>query len=152
MEPPSASPDHILTCPRYQAPLISAPGAMEGEGRSKRQVGPRGGKARASALQELAELRKTGGKRADRFEIKEEEQVYDVVDEEQYARLVQKRREEGGAPCGRSVWEGRQHGYSAAPTGAGGCLPASRAPVAGPAAAAAQPAACRSAPSRRVCD
>lgn len=50
-----------------------------------------------SALEELAELRKSGAKRVDRFELKEEDDVYDVVDETEYAKLVQKRREEGGA-------------------------------------------------------
>jgi DNA polymerase alpha subunit A len=70
---------------------------MADEGRSKRQVAPRGGVKAKSALAELAELRKSGAKRADRFEIKEEAAVYDVVDEDEYAKLVQKRREEGGA-------------------------------------------------------
>lgn len=71
---------------------------MEGEGRSKRSTAgqTRGGQKAKSALQELAELRKSGGKRLDRFETKEEEDVYDVVDDQEYAKLVQKRREEGG--------------------------------------------------------
>ncbi len=60
-------------------------------------MGPRGGVKAKSALAELAELRKSGAKRADRFEVKEEAAVYDVVDEDEYAKLVQKRREEGGA-------------------------------------------------------
>lgn len=66
------------------------------ECRSKRQVAPRGGLKARSALAELAELRKSGARRADAYEIKEEEAVYDVVDEAQYSKLVQKRREEGG--------------------------------------------------------
>lgn len=53
-----------------------------------------------SALEELAELRKSGAKRVDRFELKEEDAVYDVVDETEYVKLVQKRREEGGAWLG----------------------------------------------------
>lgn len=70
---------------------------MDGE-RSRRQtvVDGRGGKKFKNALAELAELRKTGGKRADKYELKEEEAVYDEVDEDEYARIVQKRREEGG--------------------------------------------------------
>lgn len=70
---------------------------MEG-GRSRRQtvVDGRGGKKFKNALAELEELRKTGGKRADRYEFKEEESVYDEVDDDEYARIVQKRREEGG--------------------------------------------------------
>lgn len=71
---------------------------MEG-GKSRRQVvvEGRGGKKVKNALAELAELRKSGGKRANTFELKEEEAVYDEVDDEEYARIVQKRREEGGA-------------------------------------------------------
>lgn len=68
------------------------------EGRAKRQVtvNGRGGVKVKSALQELAELRKSGGKRADNYEYQDEEDVYDMVDEDEYARIVQKRREEGG--------------------------------------------------------
>ena len=77
---------------------------MSGEegGRAKRQAAQvgRGGVKVRSALAELAELRKSGGKRADRFEVKEEEAVYDVVDEKEYARIVQQRREEGGEQRG----------------------------------------------------
>ncbi|PRW60975.1 DNA polymerase alpha catalytic subunit [Chlorella sorokiniana] len=71
---------------------------MEGEGRARRATAgtTRGRSGAKSALQELAELRKSGGKRVDRFELKEEEAVYDVVDDAEYAKLVQKRREEGG--------------------------------------------------------
>ena len=70
---------------------------MDGE-RSRRQavVDGRGGKKFKNALAELAELRKSGGKRADNYEVREEENVYDEVDEDEYARIVQKRREEGG--------------------------------------------------------
>ncbi len=71
---------------------------MEG-GRARRQVqvDGRGGKKAKNALAELQELRKSGGKRMDKYELKEEEAVYDEVDEDAYARIVQKRREEGGA-------------------------------------------------------
>ena len=70
---------------------------MEG-GRARRQtvVDGRGGKKFKNALAELQELRKTGGMRADNYEYKEEESVYDEVDDDEYARIVQKRREEGG--------------------------------------------------------
>ena len=69
-----------------------------GEGRAKRTsvVDGRGGKRFKNALEELKELKKSGTKRVDRFEVKEEESVYEEVNEEQYARIVQKRREEGG--------------------------------------------------------
>ena len=70
------------------------------EGRGKREIKPRGGQKFRSALEELAELRKSGAKRVDRFELKEEDAVYDVVDDAQYAKIVQKRREEGGEWAG----------------------------------------------------
>lgn len=54
-------------------------------------------KSRADALAELATLRRTGGKRADNYEPKEEERVYDEVDDAEYAEHVKKKREEGGA-------------------------------------------------------
>ena len=81
---------------------------MEGEGRARRATaGTTRGRAGAkSALQELAELRKSGAKQVDRYELKEEEAVYDVVGEDEYAKLVQKRREEGGAWPG-GCWAGR---------------------------------------------
>jgi hypothetical protein len=68
-------------------------------GREKRQVQVvgKGGKKVKNALAELAELRRTGGRRADTYEVEEEADVYDEVDEVEYARIVQKRREEGGA-------------------------------------------------------
>jgi len=70
---------------------------MEGErSRRKAVVDGRGGKKFKNALAELQELRKTGAKRADLYEVREEEDVYDEVDDDQYARIVQKRREEGG--------------------------------------------------------
>jgi hypothetical protein len=69
-------------------------------GREKRQVQVvgKGGRRVKNALAELAELRRTGGKRADTYEVEEEADVYDEVDEAEYARIVQRRREEGGAP------------------------------------------------------
>lgn len=78
---------------------------MEDGGRAQRQavVNGRGGSKFKNALAELAELRKTGAKRADLYEFKEETAVYDEVDEDEYARIVQKRREEGGAWCGCSA-------------------------------------------------
>ena len=47
----------------------------------------------AGALARLAELR--GGKKQT-FDIREEEDVYDTMDEDEYAQHVSKRREEGG--------------------------------------------------------
>ena len=66
------------------------------DGRAKRAAAQgRGGAKVKNALAELAELRKTGGKRADRYEYEEEEAVYDMVDEQEYAQLVRQRREAG---------------------------------------------------------
>ena len=76
--------------------------AME-EGRGARRAvvqNGRGGLKVRSAIQELAELRKTGGKRVNNYELKEEEAVYDEVDDAEYAKLVAKRREEGGERLG----------------------------------------------------
>ena len=71
---------------------------MDDTGRNRRQsvIHGRGGSKFKNALQELKELRQTGGKRADTFDVKEEDAVYDEVDEAQYAQIVQQRREEGG--------------------------------------------------------
>lgn len=49
-----------------------------------------------AALAQLSAAR-TGAKRLDTFELKEEKAVYDVVDDDQYAQLVTKRRIEAGA-------------------------------------------------------
>jgi DNA polymerase alpha subunit p180 N terminal len=70
---------------------------MDEGGRARRSgKASRASKAK-SALQELAELRRSGVKRAAHFEVREEEAVFDEVDEDSYAKLVSKRREEGGA-------------------------------------------------------
>jgi DNA polymerase alpha subunit A len=53
-----------------------------------------------SALEALKAAREGGLKRVADYEVKKEAAVYDVVDEDQYAQLVAKRREEGGQfPC-----------------------------------------------------
>ena len=70
---------------------------MEGRARRKSVADGRGGKKFKNALAELSELRKSGKKRADVYEVREEEAVYEEVNEDEYARIVQKRREEGGA-------------------------------------------------------
>ena len=77
------------------------------EGRGARRAvvqNGRGGLKVRSAIQELAELRKTGGKRVNNYELKEEEAVYDEVDDAEYAKLVAKRREEGGERLG-GAWQ-----------------------------------------------
>jgi DNA polymerase alpha subunit A len=76
---------------------------MEESGRSKRSAaGPR--KA-CGALQQLQELRRTKTKQASVYEIKEEAPVYDVVDDDDYADIVAKRRREGGQGMGHMVFE-----------------------------------------------
>lgn len=62
---------------------------------SRREKKPARAKA-ANALAAMAELRKTGKRQADTYEVKEEDDVYDMVDEEQYERLVSKRQKEVG--------------------------------------------------------
>lgn len=65
--------------------------------RSRRQGPVSQGKAKAkSALEQLKAQREGGHKRLDNYEVKEEEALYDVVDEQQYAQLVSKRRQEAG--------------------------------------------------------
>eukprot|EP00803_Ostreobium_quekettii_P010532 evm.model.scf_244.12 EVM.evm.TU.scf_244.12 scf_244:99156-114216(+) len=62
-----------------------------------RAAGRQGAGARASdALAQLRALRKGDGKRAHQFEVRECEAVYDVVAEEDYAKIVEKRRREAG--------------------------------------------------------
>ena len=65
-----------------------------GGGRSRRAA-PRNN-IKSKALSELAALRRGEVKRADQFDLKEEEDVYDIVDERTYKELVAKRREENG--------------------------------------------------------
>ena len=64
------------------------------DGRSRRAAKPTS-KAKSS-LAQLAELRRTGAKRVHDFELTEEEAVYDEVQEQDYAQLVQDRREQAG--------------------------------------------------------
>jgi DNA polymerase alpha subunit A len=49
----------------------------------------------AGALAELAAAR-SGQRRALTYEVKQEDAVYDVVDEDQYAQIVAKRRMDAG--------------------------------------------------------
>ena len=63
--------------------------------RSKRTVRKHGQSKAAAALAQLAELRRTGKKQADLYELKEEEDLYDEVDEDEYAKRIAKEREEG---------------------------------------------------------
>ena len=61
--------------------------------RSRREAKKHGQTKAAGALARLAELR--GGKKQT-FDIKEEEDVFDTMDDDEYAQHVSKRREEGG--------------------------------------------------------
>lgn len=47
------------------------------------------------ALEALRAAREGAVKRAYAYEVKEEERVYDVVDDAKYAEIVKKRRDEG---------------------------------------------------------
>ncbi|KAL6757111.1 hypothetical protein V8C86DRAFT_3135851 [Haematococcus lacustris] len=66
--------------------------------RSRRQPTVSASRAGAkSALEQLKAAREGGGaKRIADFEVEKEEAVYDVVEEEEYARIVAKRKDEGG--------------------------------------------------------
>jgi DNA polymerase alpha subunit A len=76
--------------------------------RSRRQPVQNSGRAKAeSALAALRAAREGAGKRALNFEIKEEEAVYDVVDDQQYAEIVKKRRD-----AGDFVVDGEEGGYA----------------------------------------
>ena len=78
----------------------------EPAGRSRRAVRP-ASKA-AGALAQLAELRRTGVKQVNAYEFKEEEAVFDVVAEDEYADIVARRRGDGGA-LKRLLTEGARH-------------------------------------------
>jgi hypothetical protein len=71
--------------------------------RSRRNVQSRTSKL-AGVLADLTAAREgTGSKRASTFEVKQEDAVFDVVDEEQYEQLVAKRRLETGRRCGAAL-------------------------------------------------
>lgn len=80
------------------------------DSRTRRPAKP-ASKAKTS-LAQLAELRRTGAKRVHNFELKEEDAVYDEVQEQDYAKLVQDRREEAGQmPSKRNSSEALQATY-----------------------------------------
>ncbi len=76
--------------------------------------------SRAARLAELRELRATGKTRLSTYQVAEEEQVYDEVDEEGYKRVVRGRLDrddfviddngEGYADDGREEWMGDRRG------------------------------------------
>lgn len=66
-----------------------------GRGRRATAGTRRGGAEKKSALQKIQELRQ-GGRQLDNFELREEADVYETLDDAEYAKLVAKRREEGG--------------------------------------------------------
>ncbi|CAM6100645.1 unnamed protein product [Calypogeia fissa] len=67
---------------------------LGGRRRTGRATGLPQDSARLSALQELLNLKRNGGKRVDSFEVRLEEKVYDTLSEADYDRHVAKRREE----------------------------------------------------------
>lgn len=77
-------------------------------GRSRRVVQNKSATTVASALAQLNAAR-SGAKRLDTFELKEEKAVYDVVDDEQYAQLVTKRRIEAGVLLTPAALPGSGH-------------------------------------------
>ena len=73
-------------------------------GRTRRNVAQQPGKVALAALQAA---REGGTKRASTFEVKQEDDVYDVVDEEQYAQLAAKRKIEAGELFVCGAWWAR---------------------------------------------
>ena len=68
---------------------------MADVGRSRRTNASRAGNAKA-ALEKLRAQRESGTKHAIAFEVREEAAIFDAVQEDEYAGLVAKRREEAG--------------------------------------------------------
>ena len=69
---------------------------MADTGRSRRAGNE--GKSKTDAYAEVLEQRRAGRRVGLRKEWEDEEAVYDVLEEGQYASVVAKRREEGGQP------------------------------------------------------
>ena len=69
---------------------------MADSGRSRRIGADRATKARG-ALHQLEEQRRSGTKHATAYEVKDEGAIYDVIDDDEYDKLVAKRRDEAGA-------------------------------------------------------
>jgi DNA polymerase alpha subunit A len=77
--------------------------------------------SRAAKLAELRALRAAGKTRLSTYEVAEEEQLYDEVDEEGYKKVVRSRLDqddfivddngEGYADDGREEWDSEQNGY-----------------------------------------
>lgn len=77
--------------------------------------------SRAAKLAELRALRAAGKTRLSTYEVAEEEQLYDEVDEEGYKKVVRSRLDqddfivddngEGYADDGREEWDGDHPGY-----------------------------------------
>lgn len=75
---------------------------MADSGRSRRSGADRATKARG-ALHQLEEQRRSGTKHAAAYEVKDEGAIYDVIDDDEYGKLVAKRRDEAGEQ-GSSLW------------------------------------------------
>jgi DNA polymerase alpha subunit A len=77
--------------------------------------------SRAAKLAELRALRAAGKTRLSTYQVAEEEQLYDEVDEEGYKKVVRSRLDqddfivddngEGYADDGREEWDGDHAGY-----------------------------------------
>ena len=63
--------------------------------RSRRVVKKHGQTRAAGALAQLAELRRSGKKQAEVYELKEEEDLYDEVEESEYNAKLFREREDG---------------------------------------------------------
>ena len=83
--------------PPVDLPLKNLPSMDSSRGKRAKPVN----KAK-SALEELAELRRTGGKRVATYEVEEETAVYDVMDDDEYSKFAAQRRDEAGRCFGCS--------------------------------------------------
>ena len=73
--------------------------------RSRRVVKKHGQTRAAGALAQLAELRRSGKKQAEVYELKEEEDLYDEVEEAEYnAKLFREREDGEGVPSNLLVY------------------------------------------------
>jgi DNA polymerase alpha subunit A len=83
--------------------------------------------AALAKLKELRELRASGRTRLDTYQVEEQDQLYEEVDEENYKKVVRRRLDqddfvvddngEGYADDGREEWQNERHPYDDSESG-----------------------------------